>query len=318
MFKRTLWLVLAGLLFAAPGAHAAVQDNQCDRACLYGFLDSYMAALWEHNPGILDVADHVRFSENNVEMAFPDGLWNTFQKAGDYDLRFADVKQGQVGLYTVVYERDNPAILALRLKVEGGKISEIESLVGRYVDGRPFPSPFPLNLKPKPILEAMLPEGDRLPRDEMVKLANGYFDTLQMNDGSIHTKFDPKCDRVENGIETTNNAERAKLSRFYGMGCEEQFKLGLYRYDDRIRDRRFMLVDEERGLVWASGFIDHSGTLLSFPLTDGTTRNTNYKTPHSYHFMELFKIVDGKIRQVEAVFNTVPYNMQSPWSNHGK
>jgi hypothetical protein len=30
--------------------------------------------------------------------------------------------------------------------------------------------------------------------------------------------------------------------------------------------------------------------------------------------MELFKIVDGRIRQIEAVFITVPYNMPSPWT----
>jgi hypothetical protein len=29
--------------------------------------------------------------------------------------------------------------------------------------------------------------------------------------------------------------------------------------------------------------------------------------------LELFKIVDGKIAAVEAVFVTVPYNMPSPW-----
>jgi hypothetical protein len=312
MLKRQLMMALAGCLLALVLAgNAYAQD--CDRACLYGYLDQYMAALAAHDPGKLPLADNVRFTENNVEMHIPDGLWTTFSRMGDYQLKFADVPQGQAGMDAVIFEHDNPAILALRLKVEDGKISEIESLVGRYEEGRPFPSPFPLNLKPKPILEAMLPEADRSPRDKMVALANGYFDTLQQNDGTIHTKFDPKCDRVENGIETTNNAEKAKESRFYGMGCEEQFKLGLYRYDDRIRDRRFMLVDEERGLVWASGFIDHSGRLLSFPLTDGTTRQTHYKTPHSFHLMELFKIVDGKIRQVEAVFNTVPYNMQSPW-----
>ena len=29
--------------------------------------------------------------------------------------------------------------------------------------------------------------------------------------------------------------------------------------------------------------------------------------------LELFKIVGGKIAEVEAVFITVPYNMVSPW-----
>jgi hypothetical protein len=306
------WVVLGalGFLLSAPAAWAA----ECDRDCLYGYLDQYMAALAAHDPAGLPLADGVRFTENNVEMELPDGAWTTFSKKGDYDLRFADVAQGQAGLYTVVYEHDNPAIMALRLKVEGEKITEIESLLGRFEEGRPFPSPFPLNLvDPEPILEAMLPEDERRPRAELVQLANGYFDTLEQNDGTIHTTFDAACDRVENGVETTNNVEKAKESRFYGMGCEEQFKLGLYRYDDRIRDRRYTMVDEERGLVWSSGFIDHSGELLSFPLTDGTTRATHYKTPHSFYFMELFKIGKAGIRQVESLFITVPYNMPSPW-----
>jgi len=302
--------LLGALWFMTPAVAAAAD---CNRDCLYGYLDQYMAALQAHDPSSLPLADHVRFTENNVEMHLPDGAWTTFERKGDYELRFADVPEGQAGMYAVVYERGNPAIMALRLKVEGGQISEVETQLARFEEGQPFPKPFPLNLKPKPVLSAMLPEEDRVPRDEMVKLANGYFDTLERNDGTLHTQFDPKCDRVENGIKTTNNEERATVSRFYGMGCEEQFRLGLYRYDDRIRDRRFMLVDEERGLVWASGFIDHSGALLEFELTDGTTRKTNYPTPHSYHFMELFKIVDGRIRQVEAMFNTVPYNMPSPW-----
>jgi hypothetical protein len=29
--------------------------------------------------------------------------------------------------------------------------------------------------------------------------------------------------------------------------------------------------------------------------------------------MELFKVVDGKLRQIEALFIAVPYNMPSPW-----
>lgn len=301
-------------VFLVLGLGGAARAETCDRACLYGYLDQYMAALAARDPGQLPLSDHVRFTENNVEMHIPDGLWTTFSKMGDYKLQFADVPEGEAGMDAVVFEHDNPAILSLRLKVADGKITEVESVLSRYEEGRPFPSAFPLNMKANPLLEDMLPKAERVPREELIKLANGYFDTLQMNDGTIHTKFDPKCDRVENGIETTNNMERAKQSRFYGMGCEEQFKLGLYRYDDRIRDRRFMLVDEERGLVWVSGFIDHSGRLASFRLTDGTTRKTHYKTPHSFHFMELFKVVDGRIRQIESVFYTVPYNMPSPWS----
>jgi hypothetical protein len=37
------------------------------------------------------------------------------------------------------------------------------------------------------------------------------------------------------------------------------------------------------------------------------------KSPHSFCLLEMFKIVDGKIRHAEAVFITVPYDMPSPW-----
>jgi hypothetical protein len=73
-------------------------------------------------------------------------------------------------------------------------------------------------------------------------------------------------------------------------------------------------VDEERGLVLAAGFIDHTGRLGDFKLTDGTVEHSPLRRPHSFCLLELFKIVNGRIRQVEAVFITVPYNMPSPWT----
>ena len=308
-----LVMVLSGVMLALmlPGKATAAA---CDRTCLYGFLDAYLAAIDARNPAKLPLAKGVRFTENGVEMKFPDGMWNSVDGRGDYDLRFADEKEGQVGIYTVVTENGNPSILSLRMKVVDARITEIETIMGRYEEGRDFPSPSPQKLYVRPILNEKVPVEVRTSRAAMIAAANGYFDSLQLNDGTLHTAFDPRCDRIENGIETTNNPERAKtVSAFYALGCEQQFKLGLYRYDDRLRARRFTLVDEERGLVLTSGFIDHVGKLLEFKLTDGTTRKTNYRTPHTYQLMELFKIINGKIAQVEAVFITVPYNMQSPW-----
>ena len=97
------------------------------------------------------------------------------------------------------------------------------------------------------------------------------------------------------------------------LGCADQFRKGNYRYDDRLRARRYPLVDEERGLVFASAFIDHAGQLTTYKLADGTLAESPVRRPHTYYLMELFKIKDGKIQQVEAVFTTVPYHMPSPW-----
>src|SRR5262249_17179888 len=97
------------------------------------------------------------------------------------------------------------------------------------------------------------------------------------------------------------------------QGCEAQFKLGFYRINKRVRERRYELVDEERGVVVGTGFFDHANTFDSYRTTDGKVRQTALKWPNSITLMEAFKIRDRKIERVEAVFRYVPYFMHSPW-----
>jgi hypothetical protein len=75
-------------------------------------------------------------------------------------------------------------------------------------------------------------------------------------------------------------------------------------------------VDEELGIVLSTAFIDHAGLLQTYQTTDGEMQTANQKSPHSFGMMEMFKIVDGKIRHAEAVFLTVPYRMPTPWIAH--
>jgi hypothetical protein len=281
-----------------------------NRIALYSVLDRYLAALAAKNPARVEWARTVHNSENNVMIDVGDGLWGTIESLGSYQLRFADVKTGQVGYFGTVHEHIEDSAYTVRLKVDGqGRVSEVEAVVVRQSDsGIKFENP---HYWDKPILNANALKPDT--RTEMVKLADGYFSTLQLNDGTLHTKFHPQADRVENGVQTTHNPEFAKIVPVSALGCEEQFRMGNYRYDDRLRGRRFPLVDEERGLVLAFGFIDHSGKLAEYQLTDGRTVKSPVRRPHSFYLGELFKIDDGMIMQIEANFITVPYNMPSPW-----
>jgi len=283
----------------------------CDRACLYGVLDKYLAALRAHDAAKAPWAARVINTENNVELTPGDGLWGTLSSLDStYEMRFADVAAGQVAVYGVVDESGTRAPYALRLKVVDRTVAEAETLIARPQEaGVPFVN---ADIKPLPIWNEMVAPAQRVSRQQMIDLANGYFDTLQLNDGKVHTSFTEDCNRREDGTQTTNNTGPG-ANPIWKYGCEQQFKLGAYRYDDRLRGRRFELVDEERGIVLAGGFIDHAGRIKEFPLTDGTTRKSNYLRPHSFSLFEAFKIVGGKIRQVEAVFFSVPYNMPSPW-----
>lgn len=281
-----------------------------NRAELYAVLDRFLAALNARAPHALDWALGAYHSENNVMLEIGDGVWGTIDRLGEYQLRFADELTGQVGYFGTVIEPIEESAFTLRLAVnETGQITECEMLIVRQSDsGIKFEN---CRYWDKPILHRLPETPDS--RAEMIRLSDGYFDTLQRNDGTIHTKFHPDCNRVENGVQTTHNPEFAKIVPVSALGCEEQFRMGNYRYDDDLRARRFPLVDEQRGLVLAYGFIDHSGRLREYQLTDGRTVKSPVLRPHSFYIAELFKIDNGMIEQIEANFITVPYRMPSPW-----
>jgi hypothetical protein len=138
--------------------------------------------------------------------------------------------------------------------------------------------------QPNPIFREVIPEAKRPSREQLIETANYYFTGLARNDGKGYYPFTDDCGRFENGIVTTTN-------------CKQQFETSLKGVVSRIRDRRFVAVDRERGIVFAFAFFDHEQINWTWQLG------------------ELFKIEDGKIRRVEAVFHKAPYGIPSGWSS---
>jgi hypothetical protein len=304
---------------AASSDKGAHPNEHCARECLEGIARKYLDALLQRNPSVAPLADHVTFSENNVALLLGDGLWGTITGRGPpaTELLFADPQAGQVGFFGIVDEHGVPGYLAVRLKVEDRKITEIETLVNRIPPLPPgaTPSPFatrtPKELQHFPVMTETVPPGERVSRGRLIDIANGYFSTLQQNDGQLFTPFDDECSRMENGNVSAGDPNAsypaAKLS------CAEQFKKGSYRFDSALRDRAFMLVDEERQLVLTRAFLDHNAVLTDFKLADGTPAVSSFKTPSTLCVLELFKIRSGKIYRVEVVYINVPYHMPSVW-----
>ncbi|HUN25122.1 MAG TPA: hypothetical protein VMU67_02360 [Steroidobacteraceae bacterium] len=287
---------------------AAPSHLDCDRACLIRIAEEYMRALVAHDPRSLPWAVRVRYTENSVPMMIGDGQWGSVDWASPSPLHAADPATGNVAWVGVVREHGQAAYYAMRVKVENRRISEVEAVI----DGKGEPGPFgdPDKAVHDPAFQEVLTPDERVPRERLIALANGYFSTLQRNDGTIHTRFDPQCGRTENGISTTfGHFGSAAIAQ----GCEAQFKLGLYRYDDAVRARRYELVDVERGVVVATGYIDHSARITEFKRTDGKLRTAPYLSPNSLGFMEVFKIRKGRVYRVESVFCELPYLMRSPW-----
>jgi hypothetical protein len=315
MEKRYLAIGLFAALLVSPACtpkdetvtEAVIQDH-CDRACLEGFVNQYLDALLAHDSSQLPLTENARYTENGQTLQMNDGMWQVATATGDKKLYFSDVRSGQVGFRGIVEENGHKQIVMTRIKVENRKISEIEAIVCRT--GAALHNPDGLIDHPL-YTEALAPD-DRPSRNELISIANSYFEGLEQNRGDI-TPFDPECTRMENGTITANNPGSDFMNS--QMTCGEQFNIhGFAAVITKIRERRFPIVDEERGLVYAIVFFDHAG-LPEVVLPDGSIREIKGFGDSPFCFMigELFKIKDRVITRVEAVLLEVPYGMPSSW-----
>ncbi|HLI83185.1 MAG TPA: hypothetical protein VKV17_04660 [Bryobacteraceae bacterium] len=331
-----LTILLAGLALAAAVGTTNGQTNRgaCDRTCLEGFVDQYLDAMGKHDPKSLPLARNVRFTENGQHLELGDGLWNSFAGKGTYRLFVDDPERGEVAFMGTIREESrnpaepSPAAIAMRLKIQNRQIAEAETLVIRQERAAQ-------NLeklgKPNQVFLEEVPEAERLSREELIKTANEYFSGMQLNDGKGVYPFTDDCNRIENGSQTTNVPTPAGQKRpdpatatgySAQWGCKEQFQSGLLHFVTRIRDRRYVAVDRERGLVFSFAFFDHAaGKTRTFQTPSGRTVTAGPTQPWTWEIAEMFKVIrdprDGqpKLRQIEALLDRAPYGMNSGWSS---
>jgi hypothetical protein len=331
---------------AAPGKEtapaASVKPTCADRACLEQYIDKYMDAMLAHEVQASLFTKECRFTENGIQLPLGnEGLWSTMVGKGTYKFYIPDLETQQVAFIgTAREEAQNPkepsvVAVAIRLKVQGGLISEAEQLVIRP-DSNLFnpeakrPPSAGENIEkmgsPHKIFMEPIPEAERPSRDELIQAANYYFTGLARNDGKGHYPFTDDCARYENGGLATNvplkpgqvMPDPLKATVYSGAwGCKQQFQSGLAHFVSRIRDRRFVAVDRERGIVFAFGFFDHGGGKTRyFKTPDGRDVVAGPTEPWTWQIAELFKIEKGNIRRIEAVLHRSPYGMNSGWSTY--
>jgi len=289
--------------------------SKCDRACLVEFMNKYLTALVTRDPSHVPWADKVAFTENNVRIMIGDGSWAVATGKVDNDLIVADPMTGQVGYFGTIELNDLPVWFAARLKVADGKVTELETV------WRPRPAVInaaapgggdPKDLQHDPAMYESLAPAERVPRRKMIDLSNGYFATLQLNDGILHTDFDPACSRIDNGTKTASNPDSPQAA--FRLNCGDQFKTGMYAANNAVRERDFFLVDEEKGIVMARAFLDHNAVVQTLHLTDGTQTRAGFRTPNSFVMLEMFKFKNGKLYRAEVVHADTNYHATSPWT----
>ncbi|MBN1903555.1 MAG: hypothetical protein JW927_00495 [Deltaproteobacteria bacterium] len=322
----------------------------CDKECLKGFVDKYMDAMLAKTPSETIFSKDCIFTENGVRLPLgEEGLWSSMVGKGSYKFYVPDIETMQIGFFGTAREEaqnegaaPSPVSIALRLKIVDGLISEAEQLVIRPESNLLNPGaergPSSAELiekmgeelgNPHPVYLEVIPENERPSREEMIKTANYYFSGMQKNDGkgvdgTGTYPFTDDCERYENGGRATNVplAEGQEMpdplkETVYSShwGCKQQFESGLIYFVTRIRDRRFVAVDREHGIVFSFCFFDHAaGDSRKFTTPDGRSAIEGPSEPWTWQVAELFKVEKGKIRRIEAILQRSPYGMNSGWS----
>ena len=331
---RATSLVLGVIVIAAallltngfpPSANAATGPVplNCNRACLENIVNQYLAAVVAHNPAGLPLSKDVMYTENDQKMDIGDGFWKTAEGRGNYTHIVADPDFGQVAYMGTMREAGQPLLMSLRIRLELGRITEIESVYFKPGGGGPnniaaMDAPY----KPEDFWFKSIPPAQQMSRQELIAVADGYFTGLQKNDGKGINgtgtyPFTEDCHRVENGSPTTNVPRAAGKASdgvdAFSLDCLKQFKIGYYFVVQNIHDRRYPVVDRERGIVWSHVVFDQ-GTVNKGVLSDGRPYEfKGFNRPSSILVTEMFMIENGKIRRVEMVGPSTPYHTNSPW-----
>jgi len=311
--------------YSVPTAEAGTGPIplNCNRTCLENLVNQYLTALVARDPKRLPLSADVKNTENDQLIDIGDGFWKTVEGRGNYTHIFADSEFGQVAYMGTMREAGAPLLMSLRLRVELGRITEIETVFFKPGSGGPnniadMDKPY----KPADFWFKSIPVAQRMSRQELIATADGYFTGLQKNDGkgingSGTYPFTDDCSRIENGSYTAKAPPRVPAPAdgidAFAMDCMAQFKLGYYFVVQSIHHRRYPVVDQERGIVWSHVVFDQ-GTVNKGILSDGRPYEfKGFNRPSSILVTEAFLIENGKIRQVEMVGPSAQYHMNSAW-----
>lgn len=326
MRNPSVVIVTLSSLGAVAGCSPSVPATVCDRECLIGIADAYLAALSAHDPERLQLADDFRFVENIERLQPGEGLWSAAAgPATNYRIYVADTSRGTIGFMTVIDRQTERGVvtaqLAARLQIVDGEIAAAEHLIADVTDETDLSR----LVAPRPAMTATLPDDERMSRDALAGIAESYYAALVQSDGGL-APFAEDCERLENGMITAGpGLPPASFASVDVDGrppppvardCEGQVSSRRFAYIDSIDNRRIVAVDPTLGL--AMGFSHFRQSMARGPhlmiAADGTELMWDERRePYDLPAAHIFKITDGQIHEVEALGIFVPYASKTGW-----
>jgi hypothetical protein len=291
-------LRLVALAAFAAGATPALAQAPCDRACLTTVIDSYFAALLANDARALPQAARARITENGAEKKLAETFWDS---AAETVFRFdiVNTTRGDTGTQAVIRNADGSKTMhMLRLKVQRGAITEIETIKANQGEADRLWDPDRLTAV-SPDLQLSIREAERDSYYALIAAAEGYWRAFQTNGTPDYhpAPLLPDARRFENGLQTTGLVRDGQY-----VSAQSGFDAGRF-LNRNIWDRRYPVVDEERGIVLS---------IVRFGIKGGATSQSTV-TSNDRLVAEFFAVKRGQIQEIQAVLFNLPDAQPTGW-----
>ena len=295
---RRLVTTLVAALLAMTAVHAADSKSTCDRACLTRFLDTYFKALTANTPAAVPLASNAKITTNGKTMRLGDAFWDSAERVV-YRWDIANDRLGDTASEAVVQNADgSKTMYMVRLKVVGGKVTEVETIKANKGEADRLWDPD--NLKEvSPALQLSIRPAEQDSYYRLIAAAESYWRAFQTNGTKDYHPADllPDARRFENGVQTTGLVRNGAY-----VSAAQGFDDGRF-IGRNLWDRRYPVVDQERGIVL---------TILRFGLKDGA-KSQSTATTNDRLVAEFFVVKRGMIQEVHAVLFNLPDSQPTGW-----
>ena len=292
------WANVAALAAFAAGAAPALAQQSCDRACLTTVVDSYFAALLANDARALPQAARARITHNGAEKKLADTFWDGAQQIV-YRFDIVNTTRGDTGTQTVIRNADGSKTMHMvRLKVLNGAITEIETIKANQGEADRLWDPDRLTAV-SPDLQLSIREAERDSYYALIAAAEAYWRAFQTNGTPDYhpAPLLPDARRFENGLQTTGLVRDGQY-----VSAQSGFDAGRF-LNRNIWDRRYPVVDEERGIVLS---------IVRFGIKGGATSQSAV-TSNDRLVAEFFAVKRGQIQEIQAVLFNLPDAQPTGW-----
>jgi hypothetical protein len=291
---------LLGIATLAAGvAGVANAQSTCDRACLTGFVDAYFAALIANDAKKLPQAARARITENGTEKPLAATFWDGAAET-IYRFDIANTRRGDTGTQVVIRNADGSVTMQMvRLKVQNGAITEIETIKANKGEADRLWDPDRILKEAPTAFQLSIREAEQDSYYDLIGASESYWRAFQTNGTPryVRARLMPDSRRFENGLQTTGLV-RDGVFNDTAKGFDEGRFIGR-----NIWDRRYPVVDEERGVVLS---------IVRFGLKGGA-KSESAATTNDRLVAEFFAVKHGYIQEIQAVLFNLPDAKPTGW-----